>query len=75
MTSQTEPFFAFRLLGLAVFAFGFTSCDSITVSASKPKANLIPLDVRSPPERAEVGELVRPALRNGLNVIDFPTKD
>lgn len=49
--------------------------DSITVSAGKPKITLVPFDVRFPLEGSEVRELVRPALRNGNNVVEFPSVD
>ena len=48
--------------------------DSITVSASEPKVELIPFDVCFPPKRTKVTEIVRPALRHGDNVVDLPPK-
>ena len=49
--------------------------DSITVSAGPPKVDLVPFDVAFPLEGPEVTRLVRPTIRKGDNVIDFPTKD
>ena len=52
----------------------YTVIDSITVSAGKPKVDLIPFDVGFPLEGAEVGKIVRPTVLLGDNVVDFPTK-
>ena len=51
-----------------------SAIDSITVSAGPPKVNLVLLDVCLPMERAEVADVVRPSIRNGANVIEFPSK-
>lgn len=48
--------------------------DSITVSAGQPKVRLVPFDVCFPLEGAEVDEVVHSTIRDGDNVIDFPTK-
>ena len=49
--------------------------DSITVSAGCPKVTLVPCDVGLPLKGAQVGDVVRPTIRNGDNVVDFPTVD
>ena len=49
--------------------------DSIAVSAAPPKVNLAPLDVCFPLEGTEVADVVRPAVRDADNVIDFPPRN
>lgn len=50
----------------------YRKIDSITVSAGCPKVDLVPCPVRFPVEGAQVEKLVRPTLREGSNVVDFP---
>ena len=48
--------------------------DSLTVSARKPKVELVPFNVGSPLEGSEVGKAVRPSAGLGDNVVNLPTK-
>lgn len=47
--------------------------DLITISAGQPKVYLVPFDVGFPLKGTEVEDVVRPAVREGDDMIDLPT--
>lgn len=49
--------------------------DSLTISSGEPKVRLVPFDVCFPLEGSEVIAEVIPAVFNGDNVINFPSKN